>query len=67
MARRSVFDDMIVRGEKLGNRNSKALRKTLRVKKKKGGKKRAKRNERHIRELAGQVAALSQQIAELKK
>ncbi|MFC5747414.1 hypothetical protein [Actinomadura rugatobispora] len=67
MARRSVFDDMIVRGEKLGKANSRALRKSLRVKKKKGGKKRAKRNERHIRELAGQVAALSHQISELRK
>ncbi|XVQ14257.1 hypothetical protein ACQP1W_17445 [Spirillospora sp. CA-255316] len=67
MARRSVFDDMIVRGEKLNNRGAKALRKSLKVKKKKSGRKRAKRNERAIRELAGQVSVLSQQIAEMRK
>ncbi|MES9539593.1 MULTISPECIES: hypothetical protein [unclassified Actinomadura] len=68
MARRSVFDDMIRRSEKAGNRHAKAVRKSLGVKKKKkSGKKRAKRNERDIRELAGQISVLSQQIADMKK
>ncbi|MFD0533104.1 hypothetical protein ACFQY7_04255 [Actinomadura luteofluorescens] len=35
--------------------------------KKKSAKKRAKRNEQDIRELAGQISVLSQQIADMKK
>lgn len=66
MSRRSVFDDMIRRSEKAGNRHTKAMRKSWGVKKKKkSAKKRAKRNERHIRELAGQIDMLGQQVSQL--
>lgn len=66
MSRRSVFDDMIKRSEKAGNRHAKAMRKGWGVKKKKkSAKKRAKRNEQHIRELAGQIGMLSQQVSQL--
>ncbi|MCX4238861.1 hypothetical protein ACH4Y0_35450 [Streptomyces sp. NPDC020707] len=66
MARKSVFDDMIKRSTRFNKDSGKAFRKGLKSSRKKGkGKKRAKRNERHIEALAGQLQEITQQLAVL--
>ncbi|MFB7645763.1 hypothetical protein ACFC0S_00750 [Streptomyces sp. NPDC056084] len=62
MSKRSLFDDVIKRTERLNKDTGKALRRGFKSTGK-GSKKRAKRNERDIRELAGNVNALTQQVA----
>jgi hypothetical protein len=62
MARRTIFDEVTRNAGRFGKRTSKALRKGMKLRKRKGGK-RNKRNSRDIHALSEQVTLLTQQIS----
>jgi hypothetical protein len=63
MARRTLLDEATRGAGRFTKRTGKALRSGMKVRKKKGGKKRAKRNERQIALLAQQVETLTRQLS----